>query len=97
MNDTLAWQDTDTTVRQMRSAPIGAIYIWPDDNLTKPKTMSRELNRADLYIVGPSIFDKGGHRLLGYCKCIVLDHATKITEQDHCFVAEHNARHPNEC
>jgi len=38
------------TTRQMRTAPKGALFIWGGADLGYPKSLARDLGRADLVI-----------------------------------------------
>ena len=65
------------TSSKMRSAPIGAYYVWVNSSLYYPKALARHVGRVDLQILRPS--DLSAHsleKLLGRTPLpIVLDHA----------------------
>lgn len=66
------------TTLQMREAPQGAVYVWPNEVLGYPKRLARDIGRDDLQIVSPWWLRAAmwqGMRLSG----IVLDHATELT------------------
>lgn len=64
------------TTRQMQDAPIGALFIWgPQQGLSYPRALARNLGREDLRIESPSIFYDGAVRLRGLTlPTIILDH-----------------------
>lgn len=43
-----------TTTKQIKDAPLGAIYVWPTADVLYPKRLAEALGRSDLKIVGPS-------------------------------------------
>jgi len=67
---------TGRTTEQMRNAPPDSIYVWCNHHLDYPKLLARRLDRYDLRIMSPSAaLERGGERLLGLHRYIVLDHA----------------------
>lgn len=62
-----------TTTLQMKTAPVGAVFVWPNSHLEYPKGLARSLGRDDLRIESPSFFDGRWH---GLRKPVILDHAT---------------------
>jgi hypothetical protein len=81
MSANLTDRGTGRTARQMKAAPIGAVFVWCNDRLDYPKTLARAhwVNRPDLLIVGPQWLERGwiGQRFSG----IVIDHATHLGER----------------
>lgn len=62
------------TSRQMLNAPRCSVYIWCTDDVTYPKRLAQELNRADLLILGKR--QAHNFRTRGYAS-IIYDHAYK--------------------
>lgn len=72
-----------TTTRQMLDAPNGALFIWPNVDLSYPKALSRDLGRSDLIVMGPAALQDGGYRLAGMrLSAVIADHACALDEQD---------------
>jgi hypothetical protein len=65
------------TVGQIRSAPIGAVFIWCNGNLVYPRNLARMADRQDLKFVPPSWLDTGGWRGQ-HLSGIVVDHALEL-------------------
>ncbi len=79
---------TGRTTKQMKDAPIGAIYVSCHASATNyDRCLAHKLKRTDLKVVEPSWLDHGwyGKILTG----IVIDHAAHLTErqQDSLLVA----------
>lgn len=73
-DDQLSNANVGVTTRQMREAPKGAIYIWPNSELGYPKRLAEVIGRKDdLYIV--SIFNLDPQAVYGQDRKFVLDHA----------------------
>ena len=71
------------TTRQMQSAPEGALFVWCNYDLTYPKMLARYLNRKDLIIKGPDIFNDGAIWLKGHNKPLILDHACELDHDEY--------------
>lgn len=72
------------TSKQMKDAPEGAAYVWPNGDLTYPIQLAKSLGREDLGIVQPAWLTRTGlleverkYRGLD----IVLDHACRLTPE----------------
>ena len=68
-----------TTTRQMKDAPIGALYVWCGGDLHYPKKLAMEIGRNDLRIVAPSFLEHDQWR--GLRMPVVLDHAFVATRE----------------
>lgn len=76
---------TGRTTKQMKSAPLNAIYVWCNGNLYYPKKLANSIGRNDLSIVSPIDID---HRLRGRRNVnIVIDHATDLTSEQYDFIS----------
>jgi len=65
------------TTRQMKEAPRGAIYVWPNNILTYPAMLAKRIGRDDLKICSPSGFTI--ERVLrDRIEDYVIDHATEL-------------------
>jgi general stress protein YciG len=71
-----------TTTSQMRSAPVGAVFVWLHDNLAYPRDIAKKLSREDLLIVSPSWLTEGKWRGLELTG-VILDHAVAVTDSIH--------------
>lgn len=66
---------TGRTSLAMIRAPQGAIYVWPNGNLTAPKLLARNLGRPDIVVVSPAFLtEENAYRQRD--RRVVLDHAT---------------------
>ena len=83
-----AFRGTGRTTSQIRSAPVGAIYIWPNSHLAYPRKIAEQVGRDDLRFVSPGWLTAGrwqGLNLTG----LVKDHAVHFNEDE--WQAYHNA------
>lgn len=73
------------TTALMQGAPINALFVWCNEDLTYPRSLARILHRTDLMIFGPSIFDNDRFQELRGKKYsrVVLDHATELGPYRH--------------
>lgn len=65
---------TGTTTLQMKQAPHGAFYVWPNGHLSYPKALAAFVGRDDLKIIGPHEVETG-RTFRGNDRMIVVDHA----------------------
>ena len=70
----MSTRQSGRTVEQMRNAPHGAVYVWPNDQLDYPRRLLQFVSRTDLEIVPKSALTEG--RLRG--KRVVVDHAVRL-------------------
>lgn len=61
------------TSAQMKKAPRGAYYVWPNKALNYPRALAKHLKRTDLKIVSPLFFGYKG-RGAGLKVKIIIDH-----------------------
>ncbi len=73
---------TGRTRTQMITAPRDAIFVWCNSEMDYPLALAKHLNRDDLRVVSPFIFNRGGADIKGLDKAIVIDHAYRLIE-DH--------------
>jgi hypothetical protein len=71
------------TTRQMIEAPLGALYIWPNkSSLAYANALAAHLNRNDLTVSTPQVFDGDAHTLRQRrFSAIILDHATELSHR----------------
>lgn len=69
-----------TTSKQMKEAPIDALYIWCNHDLFYPRELATRLGRLDLRIERPSFLSGDAWRRL-YFTDIVVDHATALNDE----------------
>ena len=72
-------RNVGTTTRQIKSLPIGAIFIWCNNDIRYPTNLAVSIGRNDLEIVGVSFLDNLkflGREFTGFD----VDHATEINE-----------------
>jgi hypothetical protein len=71
------------SVKQMRSAPANAVYIWRNTEFLEATRLAVSADRSDLEIYGIDSLNDGriemfcGQRLSG----VVVDHAAKLTDE----------------
>lgn len=65
------------TSRQMKTAPMGAVFVWCGYDLSYPKSLAHALGRTDLVVVKPTWFsmEEWGDNV----RHVVIDHATELT------------------
>jgi hypothetical protein len=71
------YRGTGRTTEQMKSAPVGAVFIWCNSNLAYPKGLAEKLGRQDLQIESPSWLsfrNIAGREFVG----VVVDHASHL-------------------
>lgn len=66
------------TTKQMREAPVKAIFVWCNENRTYPRALARYLGRTDLRILSPEAIE---HEMRGFRGEVVVDHAARLTER----------------
>lgn len=69
------------TTRQMKSAPLGAVYVWGDSRLEYPKKLARSIGREDLDVrplTWLGMRNVVGRKISG----LVLDHAAPSLSND---------------
>lgn len=72
------------TTLQMRNAPKGALYVWPNRNLEHAKARAAEIGRGDLHFAPASDLSLLGalrHRGCLY-SAIVVDHAVGLEPEE---------------
>lgn len=70
------------TTRQMKSAPIGTVFVWCNGHIDYPKRLSVSLQRSDLKILRLSVLDHGALTLRGLeFSGLVIDHAAELSEE----------------
>lgn len=76
-------ESVDKAIKQMRSAPQNAVYIWRNTEFLKATRLAVSADRSDLEIYGIDGLNDGrieifrGRRLSG----IVVDHAAQLTDE----------------
>jgi len=76
--------DENESVKQMRSAPANAVYIWRNTEFLEATRLAVSADRSDLEIYGIDCLNDGriemfrGRRLSG----VVLDHAAKLNGEE---------------
>lgn len=80
---------TGITTRQLAAAPLDAVFVWCNDDLSYPKMLVRQLEREDIKIVSPDwITDR---RFEGqHLTALVVDHATHFSRKQ--WLAYYDAR-----
>jgi hypothetical protein len=79
---------TGRTTRQMKHAPIGAIYVVPNHaGIAYFSALARDLRRNDLKIHTSFVIDE--HRLAGLRCDIVVDHACLINGEQLDIILRH--------
>lgn len=73
-----AERQTGITTRQMTEAPVGAVYVWVNSELSYPRRLALHLGRRDLQIVGPSWLNMP--KFYRHAAGIVVDHAADLTD-----------------
>lgn len=85
---------TGRTTCQMSSAPIGALYIWPDNQLAYPVRLAAHIGRHDLKI--RSAFPTLSNPKMLSCirpSAMVIDHAVAPTQSITEAIAYARKRH----
>ncbi len=80
---------TGITTRQIKEAPLNAIFVWCNQELTYPAALASRLGRQDLKIVAPSTVLAPGF-WDGRSGPIVVDHAFYHVRgfKDVCYLEE---------
>ena len=70
------------TTKQMKSAPIGAVFVWYNDHIDYPERLAVYLQRGDLKILRLSTLDHGAQTLRGIeFFGVVVDHAADLSDK----------------
>ena len=70
------------TTRQMKSAPIGSVFVWCNDHIDWPKKLASSIQRSDLKIHRLSVLDHGAETLRGFeFSGFVIDHAAVLSDK----------------
>lgn len=80
-----------STTKQIKNAPLGAIYVWLNNDLHYPRRIAEEQKRTDIKFVGPNWLDKQGFRGLSLSG-LILDHATHLTDEQWQYYIEAKLR-----
>lgn len=66
------------TTQQLSDAPVSAIYVWCNSDVSYPKHLAQKLQRTDLFIVNPSWLTE--YRWRGQTfNDVIIDHALDLT------------------
>lgn len=74
---------TGRTTLQLKTAPKGALYLWPAaGSITYAVRLARHLRRSDLDIRSISLLNDAAYQLRGRkFPAIILDHAAVLTDE----------------
>lgn len=68
------------TTRQMKEAPMGAVFVWCNSHVHYPQALSRALSRSDLVVRPMSWLDP--RNVMGRSlQAVVVDHAARLDAQ----------------
>lgn len=76
--DNKSMRQTGVTTEQMKKAPEGATYVWPNTHLHYPRRLAEHLGRHDLVIVSAGSVRR--ETVEGSRISLVVDHATRWTD-----------------
>lgn len=65
---------TGRTTKQMMSAPLGAVFVWCNNDTHYPMFLANRLGRTDLKVVGSSWLNREAYKGIDPAR-IVIDHA----------------------
>jgi hypothetical protein len=93
-------RQSGVTTKQMQESPINAIFVWCNSDLTYPKQLASDINRADLKIVSPGWLEHASNWRGRKFSGIDTDHALDLTERQldgllaaRTRVSVHNPKH----
>ena len=69
-----------STTNQIKNAPIGAVFVWVNGDLTYPRRLAESLGRADIRMFSPRTVGNGALRGLRV-PAVIVDHAADLTER----------------
>lgn len=69
-----------STTRQIKSAPMGAVFVWVNGDLHYPRRLAESLGRTDLRMSSPRSVGSGALRGLRVPE-VIVDHAADLTER----------------
>lgn len=67
---------TGHTTEQLKATPLGAVYIWPNNDLAYPKQLADSLGRTDIVFGTPGTLSRGNVAyFIARRNGLVIDHA----------------------
>lgn len=86
--DEINLRRTGRTWRQIETAPIGAIFIWPFSRLDYPKDIAAKLGRSDIKIFSTDQLNEP-NALRGFVAEIIVDHSVWLSAKHQAVITEY--------